>query len=1686
MLTDFLIQKGLSEKADRLNISEVLEPISPKKIAAEKRDLILFIWDHKELVHPNVLKNVRQDDEESINLALRHIHYGSLQKAREIKKKEAESSKIEADEVKKGYKEALLRPTFNKPLRFVDKGGEKKSKGLAPNKTVFVYNIPAEAKVQEIWKGLKAWGKVLDISLPIKKDKFGRRFGFARLASLNEAEKFISSANGKFFQGNQLKVQYAKDFKKDKAGSSPPSRVESNGGSVESYPDAGFNLASPTKFLEFEARKDLEEEIGRSMVIELWKPSSVTEVVDTLEMLGFVNIVVRGISSFKFLLTWDSVEKLEETDIELLSLGFLSCKKASWRDIIPNRRAIIECTGMPWVCWNLSNLSKILQEWGRICAISNPTNMDMTFHNPVVIIDTSCYENPSEGEAEVINQEVNEEDNSLSDILAEPGLNNEKSIKEGNFEKSYQIDFNSPSLFKNSFGAEALEDGKNLEKRKEPRNSSAESSVLKTNLKEDHIGDSLVNSANKSDRLSPQNVERLEDEKWKARDKTISSNFSGNTSFSLKGSKLEDSIKNGEVVSVSSVVNHVNKLHLGKKRGRPVKKTGKKVIKSFDIKIKSKSDDRFSSILPSLEEESAKVLESCLLMGLGLEMCNSDALKFHCCNIYAPLDSFAKVQCWSELSQIMEYAGEEGIVFIGDFNCVRNERERTNCVYKSRDSEAFSDFIKSNALIDVKCQNSVYTWCGPNNKKSKLDRALISLEWVNHEDWIVKVLDRKTSDHRAILLCNTVEDSGPKPFRVFDIWLKDSELMNKIQVAWNSSNRNLMFKFKTVKNCIREWNKHVNGDINEKIEQLEKEQFQLEEAGGDADLISNVYQKLFQMYESRASMLKQKSRIQWDLQGDENSKFFHKVVNKNWCKNKILGIMWRGNWIQNKDRIKEAFFNHFRDFFKKRYDHSIFNLGSLLDSGLNQEKSQWLSQPFSMEELEEALNNSPADKAPGPDGFSMGSMKMLWPLIKDELLDCMIKFQTSGTLPGGMNSSFICLIPKCVSPKHVQEYRPISLINSSMKLLSKMLASRLSKVIGNIVSEEQTGFIKGRLITDGILMIGEIINSIKSKQSEGLIFKIDFEKAFDSVDWSFLFHLLEKLNFSYDWIRWIKVILKSSKTSILVNGSPTREFSPERGLRQGDPLSPLLFDLVAQVLSCMIKKAEQLGIIDGVKISNSSEVITHLQYADDTVILIGNSMKSVMGIKSILQGFQLLTGLKINFDKSQLYGIGQDKDLVGNWARILGCAVGGDSFIYLGMEVLKSSSSVRYWDPLIGKVKKKLANWKGKSISMAGRAVLLKAAIDSLPTYWMSLHKIPRTVIKDIDRIRRKFLWSYTKSNGEVSNKMHSLAWENVCRPKEEGGLGLKLLEEKNASMLFKWWHRCFTERSKLWNKMLKNKYGTHVWVDPGLVDKNKNMSATFRNICRIVWWDIPLSRFNSATFSLRNIFSIIDDSILNKAWKSVVAASLWYIWISRNNKVFNLSTIDKNSLINNVKMRVYSWLLSSGLIENDHWREWKHIPRSVIQQSWLRKREKLWEVCKKKYEIICLVDGAFLQGPKAGKGGCIKDRDGNILFIFFGPSNALNSFEAEWDAAIFMIKSVLEHKQKWNKICLCTDSIKVIKKLKRIKRSQLWGELGLPDILGVALDNFEFIHLGRELNLEADGLAKAGMQKAQMVKGWL
>ena len=292
-----------------------------------------------------------------------------------------------------------------------------------------------------------------------------------------------------------------------------------------------------------------------------------------------------------------------------------------------------------------------------------------------------------------------------------------------------------------------------------------------------------------------------------------------------------------------------------------------------------------------------------------------------------------------------------------------------------------------------------------------------------------------------------------------------------------------------------------------------------------------------------------------------------------------------------------------------------------------------------------------------------------------------------------------------------------------------------------------------------------------------------------------------------------------------------------------------------------------------------------------------------------------------------------------------------------------------------------------------------------------------------------------------------------------------KRIHASNFSVMCGW---CGNQTESIQHLMKDCVLATWVWEDIAL------------------WWDIPFSRFCTATFSLRNMFTLVEDVVLHKVWKSVVAAGLWYIWISRNNKVFNQVNIDRNTLSNNIKLRGYRWSLISQGIEEDCWMTWKSNPRLAVKKLWLLKKDQLWKKCQSKYDLICMVDGAFLQINKAGIGGCIKDSSGNLLYIFFGPYKAKNSCETEWAAAVHMINEVVGDNKNWRSLCLCSDSRETILRLKNIKLRKNWQELGLLTAREDRLDKISYLHVGREFNMEADGLAKAGMSKNRMVQGWL
>lgn len=267
--------------------------------------------------------------------------------------------------------------------------------------------------------------------------------------------------------------------------------------------------------------------------------------------------------------------------------------------------------------------------------------------------------------------------------------------------------------------------------------------------------------------------------------------------------------------------------------------------------------------------------------------------------------------------------------------------------------------------------------------------------------------------------------------------------------------------------------------------------------------------------------------------------------------------------------------------FNKKHN-SILGIGSCVERIITESETLGLEKEFNEIEVELALSELANDKVSGPDGSNIHFIKFFWKNLKSQIMECFRNFWANRELPLGFNSSFIALIPKISHPKLIQDYGPISLINSISKLLTKLLANRLTTLSSKVFDHFQFGFLKGRQAAESIIIVHEIHHSIKIDSSRGMILKLDFEKASDSVRWDFMLPTMEKMGFGMLWIMWIKKFLKSTRLSLLLNGSPISEFCMSNGVRQGDPLSPYLFNIAGGVLSLLIRKANKLGLIRGI------------------------------------------------------------------------------------------------------------------------------------------------------------------------------------------------------------------------------------------------------------------------------------------------------------------------------------------------------------------------------------------------------------------------------------------------------------------------------------------------------------------------
>ncbi|XP_071688860.1 uncharacterized protein [Rutidosis leptorrhynchoides] len=371
----------------------------------------------------------------------------------------------------------------------------------------------------------------------------------------------------------------------------------------------------------------------------------------------------------------------------------------------------------------------------------------------------------------------------------------------------------------------------------------------------------------------------------------------------------------------------------------------------------------------------------------------------------------------------------------------------------------------------------------------------------------------------------------------------------------------------------------------------------------------------------------QKCRLKWDAEGDENFKYFHCLLKKRRSDQMIKGITVNGEWVTEPKLIKEAFFNFYESKFMAQGCVAVWEYGS--------------------------------DKAPGPDGFNFAFIKKYWDILKDEVISSVAVAFNRKIMPRGMGLAFFfTLIPKVKNPSFIKDYRPISLIGVMYKIITKILAMRLVKVLDKIIGKEQSYFITGRQILDGPLILNETIEWYKRRKEKLLILKIDFEKAYDTVNWEFLDYMLRILGFGTVWRSWVRMVLVSARTSILVNGSLTKEFAIRRGLRQGDPISPFLFLIVMEGLHLCIKEKIRAGALSGASVGNPSITLSHLFYADDAIFISSWRRNNLEAMLQILDVFHLHSGLAINIAKSAIYGIGVGEIEHNDMVSVANCSKG--------------------------------------------------------------------------------------------------------------------------------------------------------------------------------------------------------------------------------------------------------------------------------------------------------------------------------------------------------------------------------------------------------------------------------------------
>jgi hypothetical protein len=401
-----------------------------------------------------------------------------------------------------------------------------------------------------------------------------------------------------------------------------------------------------------------------------------------------------------------------------------------------------------------------------------------------------------------------------------------------------------------------------------------------------------------------------------------------------------------------------------------------------------------------------------------------------------------------------------------------------------------------------------------------------------------------------------------------------------------------------------------------------------------------------------------------------------------------------GSWKVELSDIEQLTSDYFSQLFTSSNPTQVDEVVQYVDKVVTPQMNEDLIRPYSKDEVKAAFFQMHTSKAPDPDGMSPLFFQKYWSIVGEDVCAAVLDCLHLGCMLKAINFTHIALIPKVKNPDNLSQYKPISLCNVLYRIVAEVISNKLKKVMPFIISDSQSAFIPGRLIIDNILVAYELLHTMKQKRKGGkkhVFIKLDMSKAYDLVEWDYLKAVMLKLGFHSKLIDLIMECVSTVSYSILIGGEPVGRMLPGRGLRQGDPLSPYLFLLCAEGLSSLLRKAEAENLISGMAASRHGPIVSHLFFADDSLLFYKASVEACQFLKDVLNVYGQASGQRLNEDKTGLFFSNNTNEVTrSSIQRVFGAPRNSNISKYLGLPSLVGRDKRRVFEDIKTRVWQKL------------------------------------------------------------------------------------------------------------------------------------------------------------------------------------------------------------------------------------------------------------------------------------------------------------------------------------------------------------------------------------------------------------